>query len=93
MEAMASGTLVAGYDSVGGRELLRGEGPDQNCLLAPMGDYLSLAYAMEPVLAALIHNDRTRWVALLEKGLKTTQPLTRENEAKSLVDLWQTLMA
>ena len=54
LEAMASGTIVAGYDGVGGRDLLCGQGPQCNCILAPSGDYLALAYKLAPLLDDLI---------------------------------------
>jgi glycosyltransferase involved in cell wall biosynthesis/SAM-dependent methyltransferase len=93
MEAMASGTLVAGYDSVGGREVLVGEGPNQNCLLAPMGDYLSLAYTLAPVVASLLEGNWSQWEPVLNRGIQTARSLTLENEADNLVELWRTLVA
>jgi hypothetical protein len=89
LEAMASGTLVAGYDGVGGRDLLRGHGPDQNCILAPMGDYVSLAYALEPVLQALLDGRFVRWKSILSNALKTSRLASPENERNSLIMFWR----
>jgi tetratricopeptide (TPR) repeat protein len=92
LEAMASGTLVAGYDSVGGRELLRGSGPDQNCLLAPMGDYVSLAYALEPVLKGLLREGRlVQSRPLLASALQTAEGFTPEAEYAALISFWRAI--
>lgn len=88
LEAMASATLVAGYDSIGGRGWLIGDGKGQNCVLAPNGDYISLAYQLEPVLDSLLKNQWARYVPLLKQALKTVAGLTPDNEAKALLSFW-----
>jgi glycosyltransferase involved in cell wall biosynthesis len=93
LEAMASGTLVAGYDGVGGRDLLRGHGPDQNCILAPMGDYVSLAYYLEPVLTALLNGRFARWKPILSNALITARRATPESEMNSLIMFWRSICA
>lgn len=88
LEAMASGTLVAGYDAVGGRMLLHGDGPQQNCVLAPIGDYLSLAYALTPVLEALLNGRWQRYAPILDKALESIAELTPSKEADALISFW-----
>ena len=88
LEAMAAGTLVAGYDSVGGRDVLSGSGGGQNSLLAPMGDYVSLAFALEPVLDALLAGPLLEWESVLNNASRTVGDLTLENEAGSLIAFW-----
>lgn len=91
LEAMASGTLVASYISMGDKALLRGEGPGKNCLLAPIGDYASLAFALEPFLTALRHGHMKQWNKLLSNGLKTISGLTAETESQSLISFWRNI--
>ncbi len=93
LEAMAAGTLVAGYDSVGGRGLLRGRGAGQNCIVAPMGDYTSLAYALEPVLDALIHGQIRSWETLLSNGVRTAAEFTLDSENAALMAFWKDAIA
>ena len=88
LEAMAAGALVAGYDSLGGRDVLCGSGGGQNSLLAPTGDYVSLAFALEPVLDALLHGPLTEWKPVLENASRTVANLTLENEATGLIAFW-----
>jgi glycosyltransferase involved in cell wall biosynthesis len=91
LEAMAAGTLVAGYDSVGGRDILIGEGSEQNCLLAPMGDYVTLAYTLEPVLDSLLGSAPNRWNAVVENAAGAARGLTEQMEAEKLVDFWSSV--
>jgi hypothetical protein len=93
LEAMASGTLVAGYTSMGDNALLRGKGHGQNCLLAPIGDYISLAFALEPFLTALRHGRMNRWNTVLSNGLKSVSGLTAEAEAVALITFWRNICA
>lgn len=93
LEAMASGTLVAGYDSVGGRLLLHGHGPDRNCVLAPVGDYVSLAYALEPILEALLHGGWQQCTPILDNALKSIEELTLTKEADALTSFWKEICA
>lgn len=89
LEAMAAGTLVAGYNSVGGRDILCGQGSGQNCILAPNGNYTALAYALEPVLNDLIQGKMENWDALITSGLKITAGIRPENESASLIAFWR----
>jgi hypothetical protein len=89
LEAMASGTLVAGYRSMGADTLLCGQGPGQNCLLTPIGDYPALAFALEPFLTALCNGEMSMWNQVLSNGLETVSGLTAEAEAHVLISFWQ----
>jgi SAM-dependent methyltransferase len=89
MEAMAAGTVVAGFDGVGGRELLK---HGENCLLAPTGDYVSLAYTLAPLLDNMLNGGTAAWGPLRENGFKTAAPLTLERETRSLLDFWQSVL-
>lgn len=88
MEAMASGALVAGYDAVGGQELLRGEGANQNSFIVPTGDYVSLAYALEPILNAIVEGNMDMFSSILTKAKSTSDTLTAKNETDSLLSFW-----
>jgi glycosyltransferase involved in cell wall biosynthesis/SAM-dependent methyltransferase len=89
MEAMAAGTLVVGFDGVGGRDLLR---HGENCLLAPNGDYVTLAYTLAPLLDNLLNGGTASWKELRENGLKTAASLTVKGETESLVQFWQSVL-
>jgi|GEM_PF-309804 len=89
MEAMAAGTLVVGFDGVGGKQLLRG---GENCLLAPTGDYVTLAYALAPVLDSMLAGETAACGKMIAGGLKTVQHMTAEKEAQSLVEFWQSVV-
>lgn len=91
LEAMASGTLVAGYRSMGANSLLCGEGPEQNCLLTPIGDYPALAFALEPFLTALCNGEMSMWNRVLSNGLETVSGLTAESEAHALISFWRNI--
>ncbi len=91
LEAMASGTLVAGYASIGKGSLLRGDGSGQNCLLAPIGDYISLAQTLAPLLEEMAAGNMGRWNPILSNGIKTASGLTEEKEERSLIEFWQTV--
>jgi len=89
LKAMRCGTIVAGFDSIGGVDTLKGAGPDQNSILAQTGDYISLAYALEPLLIDLISGHFNQWGFLIENGLQTTLKYTYQAEEKSLVEFWK----
>ena len=91
LEAMAAGTLVAGYDSVGGREIFCGHGDDQNAVLAPNGDYVSLAYALEPILLDMLKGRSDRTAAILSNARQTVSDITLEKERKSLISFWESV--
>jgi len=89
LKAMRCGTIVAGFDSIGGTDTLIGTGPDQNSILTQTGDYISLAYILEPLLIDLLTGNMNRWHTLIENGLHTTQRYTYEAEEHSLVEFWK----
>jgi glycosyltransferase involved in cell wall biosynthesis len=89
LEAMASGTLVAGYMSMEEKAILLGKGPDQNCLLVPIGDYVSLAFALEPFLTAWRTGRMMQWNKVISNGLKTVSGLSTEVEAGALIAFWR----
>jgi len=89
LEAMRAGTIVAGCNSVGGREQLIGDGPEQNCILAQNLDYDTLARKLEPLLLDLLAGDTTRWDNLRQHALRTSAPFTPEAEAASIVQMWR----
>jgi hypothetical protein len=89
LEAMASGTLVASYRSMGADALLCGQGPGQNCLLTPIGDYPALAFALEPFLTALCNGEMSMWNRVLSNGLETVSGLTAQAEAHALISFWR----
>ncbi len=89
LEAMAAGTLVVGYDSLGGRDMLCGQGPDQNCILVPNGDYTAMAFALEPLLKDLILGNQGRWQKILSNGFKAVAGITPESEKASVIAFWR----
>ena len=88
-EAISAGCIVAGFNSVGGQRVLVGEGENQNSILAPNGDYVSLAYQIEPLLLDLLDNNRQPWEHVIQKGINTIGHHTPETEEKSVVQFWQ----
>lgn len=91
LEAMAAGTIVAGYDSLGGRDLLLAEGKDQNCYLAPNGNYISLAYLLDPVLKALLQGDVSSQSTVIANALNTVADINLEKEHQSLINFWESV--
>ncbi|MEJ2041556.1 MAG: hypothetical protein P8X55_21905, partial [Desulfosarcinaceae bacterium] len=89
VESMQAGTLVAGFDGVGGRDILQ---HNRNWLMAPNGDYLSLAYTLAPVLEDILNNRMTEWQYLIDEGLATAAAFSAETEEKSLIQFWQSVL-
>lgn len=93
LEAMRSGTLVAGYNSVGGQRELISAGPRQNCILAENLDYVALAQQLEPVLSDLVTvGSLDRFEQIRTNGLATASEYTLEAEEASVVGLWNELL-
>ncbi|MBF0451601.1 MAG: glycosyltransferase [Candidatus Magnetomorum sp.] len=88
LKAMKCGTIVAGFDSIGGADLLKGAGQHQNSILVQTGDYVSLAYALEPLLNDILSGNLNAWNPVIMNGIHTTQPFTHDAEERSLVDFW-----
>lgn len=89
LEAMAAGTVVVGYDSLCSGNILFGEGPEQNCVLAPNGDYRALAYALEPVLKDCVDGEMEKWRSIIAGGRRTAASATVEREKRSLISFWR----
>jgi hypothetical protein len=93
LEAMRAGTLVAGYNSVGGQQELIGEGPMQNCVLAATLDYVTLARRLEPVPEDVLRGDMSRWSTIRENAMTLGRQYTKEAEEASIVGAWQEILA
>ncbi|MBW2408315.1 MAG: tetratricopeptide repeat protein [Deltaproteobacteria bacterium] len=87
-EAMAAGCIVAGFNSVGGQDMLVGEGTGQNCILAQNGDYVTLAYRMEPLLKDLLKGRGHLWQPIIQNGIRGVEHHTPASEEKSVIDFW-----
>jgi phenylacetate-coenzyme A ligase PaaK-like adenylate-forming protein/glycosyltransferase involved in cell wall biosynthesis len=92
LEAMSAGCIVAGFNSVGGQDILIGEGSRQNCILAQNGDYVSLAYRMEPLFKSIFEGDLSNWEAVIENGIRTAASHTPETEKQSVIDFWNSVV-
>ncbi len=88
LEAMNTGSIVVGFNSVGGEDMLRGKGPEQNCILAQNGDYATLAYRMERLLSDLLADSMNRWGPLIKNAKKLTTSHTPESEKQSILSFW-----
>ena len=89
LKAMRCGAIIAGFDSIGGVDLLVGHGPDKNSVLAQTGDYVSLAYAMEPLLKDIISGNMSPWNSVIINGINTTKDFSSEAEEISLINFWK----
>jgi len=87
-EAISAGCIIAGFNSVGGQDMLVGEGILQNSILAQNGDYVSLAYRIEPLLKDLLKNNRQPWEQIIQNGISRVAHHTPAAEEKSLIDFW-----
>ncbi len=92
-EAMSAGAVVAGYHGIGMRDVLQGDGPQQNAILADGGDYITLARRMEPMLQDLLAGQTTRWHPLIKNARELAAPHTPQSEEQSVVACWRRLMA
>jgi hypothetical protein len=91
LEAMRAGTLVAGYNSVGGQRQLIGSGDKQNCILAENLDYPNLARLLEPALLDILQGDMSRWEHIRQNGKELSQSYTAEAEEASVLKMWKEL--
>jgi hypothetical protein len=89
MEAMRAGTLVAGYNSVGGQRELIGSGPEQNCVLAENLDYVTLAQKLEPVLLDVLNGDMTSWNPIIHNGIECSKKFTPEEQERTVILAWE----
>ena len=82
LEAMSAGSIVAGFNGIGGQELLVGNGKHQNCILAESGDYITLGYRLEPLLRDMLQGNMGQWQYIVENGrqlLAGIHPLKKRN--------------
>jgi len=93
LEAMRSGTIVAGYNGVGGQGIFIPSGPDQNSIMAENEDYITLAYQMAPLLDDILAGDLSRWQQIINNGQKTADPYTLQREEASVVAMWRAILA
>ena len=92
MEAMRAGTLVAGYNSVGGQRELIGSGPEQNCVLAENLDYVTLAQKLEPLLLDVLRGDMTQWNQIIHNGIEYSKKFTPEEQERTVVSAWKEIL-
>jgi hypothetical protein len=93
LEAMAAGNIVSGYAAGGANDILVGAGPSQNCIQAPNGDYVSLAYGLEPVLRDLLLGKMGNWTPIVENAKKTASAMTMQHEQASLISFWNQIFS
>jgi hypothetical protein len=92
LEAMGSGTFVAGYNSVGGKDLLIGNGNGQNAILAPNQDYMTLCQQIEPFLKDLLASNLQQWEHIRQSGLELAARMTMEAEENSIIAFWKNIV-
>jgi glycosyltransferase involved in cell wall biosynthesis len=93
VEAMRAGTVVAGYNSVGGQRDLIAEGEKQNCILAENLDYVTLAQRLEPLLLDVLRGDLSRWGRVIANGIELSNHYTREEEERTTLLAWKNILA
>jgi glycosyltransferase involved in cell wall biosynthesis len=93
IEAMRAGTLVAGYNSVGGQRELLGDGPRQNCIQSENLDYVTLARRIEGLLDDMLRGDLGRWASVIQNGIKVSGAFTLEEEDRTAWTAWQEILA
>ena len=86
---MRCNTLLAGFDSIGGQGTIIGDGTEQNYIIAQNGDYLSLAWLMEPLLEDLLKGDMSAWDKQADNAQKLVEPMTVELEKDSVISFWR----
>jgi glycosyltransferase involved in cell wall biosynthesis len=92
LESMRSGTIVAGYDAVGGKRALVGKGPSRNCITAENHDYFALGMQLEPLLRDILAGDLSAWQPIVENALEFSARFTLEREEESVVSIWRSLL-
>ncbi len=88
-EAWHSGALLCGYSSIGGQRVFVGGGDQQNSLIAETGDYLTLAWLMEPLLDDLLKGEFSHWEKIQLRGHSIAMTMNRENFQNELIAFWQ----
>ncbi len=89
---MSTGAIVAGFNSVGGQNMLVGYGNNQHCILAENGDYATLAYRVEPLFKDLLSGDMRPWQRIVDAGRNLAAPHTPEAEEKSVMAFWKSVL-
>jgi glycosyltransferase involved in cell wall biosynthesis len=92
LEAMRAGTLVAGYNGVGGQRELIGAGETQNCVLSENLDYVNLARKLEPLLSDVLEGDLSRWDHVLRAGIELSNRYTLEEEERTVLGMWKEIL-
>jgi hypothetical protein len=92
MEAMRSGTLVAGWNSVGCKRDLFATGPRQNGVFVENLDYPELARAIEPVLLGILRGDLTPWDTIRANALASSQIYNEDAETQSVIAMWKSIL-
>jgi glycosyltransferase involved in cell wall biosynthesis len=92
LEAMRSGTIVAGYNAVGAKQALVGTGPRQNCICAENEDYFSLGMQFEPLLQGILRGDVSAWQPVIQNALDYSSQFTLEREERSVVAIWRAIL-
>ncbi len=92
LEAMASGTIVVGFNGGCPDDRLIPIGERQNCILAPTMELATLAMHFEPYLKSLEEPNNPIIEKLRQNALETVAPHTPEKEEKELVAFWQSIV-
>ena len=92
LEAMSAGCILVGFNSVGGQDKLVGEGNRQNCILAQNGDYVSLAFKIEPLFRDLLRGKKDLWEPVIQNGIKKIAHHTPVSEEKSVIKFWHSIL-
>lgn len=88
-EAMRSGSILCGYSSIGGQRVFIGGGEEQNAVIAETGDYLSLAWLMEPLLQDILDERYDDWQDIQDQAYADTKHMTQENFESDLTAFWK----
>jgi hypothetical protein len=92
LEAMRAGTLVAGWNSVGGKRELIGSGNSQNGIFVENLDYPELAKVLEPVLCGIIRGNLAAWEPIRANALAFSQLYNEDAEIQSVLALWKNIL-
>jgi glycosyltransferase involved in cell wall biosynthesis len=92
LEAMRAGTLVAGWNSVGGKRELIPSGPHQNGLFVDNLDYPELARTLEPLLQDILRGDLSAWNTLHANAYACSQFYNENAETQSVLGLWHMIL-
>ncbi|NQZ58595.1 MAG: hypothetical protein HRT88_14155 [Lentisphaeraceae bacterium] len=91
-EAMRSNTLLCGFSSIGGQNSFIGDGEDQNAIITETGDYLSLAWMMEPLLNDILNGELDKWQSIVDRAYEDTLHMTAKREKEELLSFWKRML-